>query len=210
MANKQKALLKKKAKRAEHNKQVAAKRSAELAANRKHKQQLASVNEFSKGFVKDCLNLIQYRQQFISDMKGHIAKVAKLKEEDPVKYQNISADAFVEILKKCEESKDKFDVIADIAAKLEDATSAQDRMTLLMDNMDKMADAQSDIMEMVSSMQEAGEKFEAMLRGEKPIPTAALDTKDTTEFEGDEVKEERSMEDGEIDVSEEDAKKLGS
>lgn len=215
MANKQKSLLKKKAKRAEHNKQVAAKRTAENIANRKHKQQLASVNEFSKGFVKDCLNLIQYRQQFISDMKAHVAKVAKLKEEDPVKYQNISADAFTEILKKCEATKDKFDTLAGLAAKLEDAASAQERMTLIMDNMETLADAQSAIMETVSEMQDASETFTAMISGEKPIPTAALDTKDTTEFEGDEpakeaTTEERSMEDGEIDVSEEDAKKLGS
>jgi hypothetical protein len=215
MSNKQKALLKKKAKRAEHNKQVAAKRTAENIANRKQQKQIATVNEFSKGFIRDCLNIIQYRQQFISDIKGHVAHVAKLKEEDPVKYQNLSTDAFTAILTKCEETKTQFDSLAEIAAKLEDASTAQERMNIVMQNLETLADAQAVIMDMAASIQNADKDFTAMINGEKPVPTAALDTKDTTEFEGDEptsveATEERSMEDGEIDVPEEDAKKLGS
>lgn len=213
MVNKQKALLKKKAKRAEHNKQVAAKRAAANIANRKHKQQLASVTEFAKGFVKDALSMIQYRQQFMTDIKGHIAHVAKLKEEDPVKYQNLSTDGFKAILDKCTAADDKFVALGNIAAKLEDAKTAEERMKAVMENMETLTEAQTSLLEMVSEMQEAASSFEQSISGEAPVPTAALDTKDTTEFEGDEkteVTEERSMEDGEIEVTEEDVKKLGS
>lgn len=194
MSKSQKALAKQKAKRAQHNKDLRLKREKEAVARRGAQKQISSINDFAKHFVADSVAIITKRTQFIADIKAVIKRIEMLRATEPTKYQNLSTDKFTTVLNKLTADNDAFTKLADVAAQMEDAKDAREKARICMENLDALVDAQGNLSELVAEIVAADEDFRHTTESPEKAQTKTLDTPDVVEYE------ERSMEDGEVDV----------
>lgn len=166
-----------------------------------HKQPLSTA-QFAKEFVTEALDLFKKKEDLKKELKEKVAFIRVLKETDPTKYAFLSSDSLDSLLTSFNPLDASIAELNNVAAKLEDANSSTEKMHILLDSTTILADAQAEMMRFfdkylvaIKSIEQQIKEVQEGVTNENTIPDAVFE-------------EERTHEDQEIDVSEEDVKSV--
>lgn len=167
----------------------------------RHKQPLNTA-QFAKEFVSEALDLFKKKEDLKKELKEKVASIRVLKETDPTKYAFLSSDALDSLLTSFDPLDTSIAELNNVAAKLEDTNSSTEKMHILLDSVTVLSDAQTEMMRFfdkylvaIKSIDQQIKEVQEGVTNENTIPDAVFE-------------EERTHEDQEIDVSEEDVKSV--
>lgn len=167
----------------------------------RHKQPLSTA-QFAKEFVSEALDLFKKKEDLKKELKEKVASIRVLKETDPTKYAFLSSDALDSLLTSFDPLDTSIAELNNVAAKLEDTNSSTEKMHILLDSVTVLSDAQTEMMRFfdkylvaIKSIDQQIKEVQEGVTNENTIPDAVFE-------------EERTHEDQEIDVSEEDVKSV--
>ena len=173
-----------------------------LRFERSHRKQPLSTAQFAKEFVSEALDLFKKKEDLKKELKEKVASIRVLKETDPTKYAFLSSDSLDSLLTSFDPLDASIAELNNVAAKLEDTTSSTEKMHILLDSTTVLADAQAEMMRFfdkylvaIKSIEQQIKEAKEGVTNENTIPDAVFE-------------EERTHEDQEIDVSEEDVKSV--
>ena len=173
-----------------------------LRFERSHRKQPLSTAQFAKEFVSEALDLLKKKEDLKKELKERVASIRVLRETDPTKYAFLSSDSLDSLLTSFDPLDASIAELNNVAAKLEDTNSSTEKMHILLDSTTVLADAQAEMMRFfdkylvaIKSIDQQIKEVQEGLTNENTIPDAVFE-------------EERTHEDQEIDVSEEDVKSV--
>ena len=173
-----------------------------LRFERSRQKQPLSTAQFAKEFVSEALDLFKKKEDLKKELKEKVASIRVLKETDPTKYAFLSSDALDSLLTSFDPLDTSIAELNNVAAKLEDTNSSTEKMHILLDSVTVLSDAQTEMMRFfdkylvaVRSIDQQIKEVQEGVTNENTIPDAVFE-------------EERTHEDQEIDVSEEDVKSV--
>lgn len=173
-----------------------------LRFERSHRKQPLSTAQFAKEFVSEALDLLKKKEDLKKELKERVASIRVLRETDPTKYAFLSSDSLDSLLTSFDPLDASIAELNNVAAKLEDTNSSTEKMHILLDSTTVLADAQAEMMRFfdkylvaIKSIDQQIKEVQEGVTNENTIPDAVFE-------------EERTHEDQEIDVSEEDVKSV--
>ena len=173
-----------------------------LRFERSHRKQPLSTAQFAKEFVSEALDLLKKKEDLKKELKERVASIRVLRETDPTKYAFLSSDSLDSLLTSFDPLDASIAELNNVAAKLEDTNSSTEKMHILLDSTTILADAQAEMMRFfdkylvaIKSIDQQIKEVQEGVTNENTIPDAVFE-------------EERTHEDQEIDVSEEDVKSV--
>ena len=173
-----------------------------LRFERSHRKQPLSTAQFAKEFVSEALDLLKKKEDLKKELKEKVASIRVLRETDPTKYAFLSSDSLDSLLTSFDPLDASIAELNNVAAKLEDTNSSTEKMHILLDSTTVLADAQAEMMRFfdkylvaIKSIDQQIKEVQEGVTNENTIPDAVFE-------------EERTHEDQEIDVSEEDVKSV--
>ena len=173
-----------------------------LRFERSHRKQPLSTAQFAKEFVSEALDLFKKKEDLKKELKEKVASIRVLRETDPTKYAFLSSDSLDSLLTSFDPLDASIAELNNVAAKLEDTNSSTEKMHILLDSTTVLADAQAEMMRFfdkylvaIKSIEQQIKEAKEGVTNENTIPDAVFE-------------EERTHEDQEIDVSEEDVKSV--
>lgn len=173
-----------------------------LRFERSHRKQPLSTAQFAKEFVSEALDLLKKKEDLKKELKEKVASIRVLRETDPTKYAFLSSDSLNSLLTSFDPLDASIAELNNVAAKLEDTNSSTEKMHILLDSTTVLADAQAEMMRFfdkylvaIKSIEQQIKEAQEGVTNENTIPDAVFE-------------EERTHEDQEIDVSEEDVKSV--
>ena len=173
-----------------------------LRFERSHRKQPLSTAQFAKEFVSEALDLLKKKEDLKKELKERVASIRVLRETDPTKYAFLSSDSLDSLLTSFDPLDASIAELNNVAAKLEDTNSSTEKMHILLDSTTVLADAQAEMMRFfdkylvaIKSIDNQIKEVQEGVTNENTIPDAVFE-------------EERTHEDQEIDVSEEDVKSV--
>ena len=173
-----------------------------LRFERSHRKQPLSTAQFAKEFVSEALDLLKKKEDLKKELKERVASIRVLRETDPTKYAFLSSDSLDSLLTSFDPLDASIAELNNVAAKLEDNNSSTEKMHILLDSTTVLADAQAEMMRFfdkylvaIKSIDQQIKEVQEGVTNENTIPDAVFE-------------EERTHEDQEIDVSEEDVKSV--
>ena len=173
-----------------------------LRFERSHRKQPLSTAQFAKEFVSEALDLLKKKENLKKELKERVASIRVLRETDPTKYAFLSSDSLDSLLTSFDPLDASIAELNNVAAKLEDTNSSTEKMHILLDSTTVLADAQAEMMRFfdkylvaIKSIDQQIKEVQEGVTNENTIPDAVFE-------------EERTHEDQEIDVSEEDVKSV--
>ena len=173
-----------------------------LRFERSHRKQPLSTAQFAKEFVSEALDLLKKKEDLKKELKERVAPIRVLRETDPTKYAFLSSDSLDSLLTSFDPLDASIAELNNVAAKLEDTNSSTEKMHILLDSTTVLADAQAEMMRFfdkylvaIKSIDQQIKEVQEGVTNENTIPDAVFE-------------EERTHEDQEIDVSEEDVKSV--
>lgn len=173
-----------------------------LRFERSYRKQPLSTAQFAKEFVSEALDLLKKKEDLKKELKEKVASIRVLRETDPTKYAFLSSDSLDSLLTSFDPLDASIAELNNVAAKLEDTNSSTEKMHILLDSTTVLADAQAEMMRFfdkylvaIKSIDNQIKEVQEGVTNENTIPDAVFE-------------EERTHEDQEIDVSEEDVKSV--
>lgn len=170
-----------------------------LKYNRSRIKKPLNTDQFAKEFVSEALDLFKQKEGLKKELKEKIASIRVLKDTDPTKYSFLSVDTFDELLNSFAPLDASVSELSAVAAKLEDCSTTSEKMEILISSATTLADAQSEMMKFFDKYAAATNTIMGQVK-------EAKEGVENTNTEPDAIfeDEERTHEDQEIDVSEED------
>lgn len=173
-----------------------------LRFERSQRRRPLNTTQFAKEFVSEALDLFKKKEDLKKELKEKVASIRVLRETDPTKYAFLSSDALDSLLTSFDPLDTSIAELNNVAAKLEDTNSSTEKMHILLDSATTLADAQSEMMKFfdkylvaITSIDNQIKEVQEGVTNENTEPDAVFE-------------EERTHEDQEIDVSEEDVKSV--
>lgn len=189
--------LRKRTARKERNKKLKLSRQKQSVKERQIRKSYHDVGSFTKSFVLDILNLVEYREQLRSTVTERIRTIRKIRSEDH-RYSNLSTDMFDKCLADFAEFDSKVNDLAAISAEVESAPTLMDKIKLVTEHVKDLAEIQLTVADVVTEIDNANKDFINKIKA-VANPTAVT-TEIPTENETVEFEEDRGSGDYEADV----------